>query len=101
MDWIVVVPVKAAALGKSRLAAGLEPDVRAALVRAMALDTVAAAAGAAGVRRVLVVTPDAELGAALADLGGAVDLLPEPPADGTPALLAAIRSGVARARDVD
>ena len=56
MEWVVVVPVKPAAEGKSRLAGVLDPVDRAALARAMALDTIAAAAATPGVGRVLVVT---------------------------------------------
>lgn len=56
----MVVPLKPAARGKSRLGADE------ALVRAIGLDTVAAAASAAAVARVLVVTSDAATAAALA-----------------------------------
>ena len=41
--WVVVVPVKPAADGKTRLAGVLSASAREALVRAMALDTIAAA----------------------------------------------------------
>ena len=54
--WTIIVPVKPAAVGKSRLT-----DVgtdREALARAIALDTVAAAAAATLVARVIVVTDD-------------------------------------------
>lgn len=54
--WTVVVPVKPAAVGKTRLT-----DVgtdREALARAIALDTIAAAAAAGLVSRVIVVTDD-------------------------------------------
>jgi 2-phospho-L-lactate/phosphoenolpyruvate guanylyltransferase len=51
--WTVIVPVKPADVGKSRL--GAEPG----LVRAIALDTVEAALAARRVGRVLVVTADA------------------------------------------
>jgi len=57
--WAVVVPVKPAERGKSRLEV---PGVdRVALARAIALDTIAAAAACALVERVIVVTDDAEL----------------------------------------
>jgi 2-phospho-L-lactate guanylyltransferase len=61
--WTIIVPVKPAAVGKSRLA-----DVgtdREALARAIALDTITAAAAATRVARVLVVTDDAGIRAAL------------------------------------
>lgn len=61
--WTVIVPVKPAEAGKTRLrdaAAG-----GAALARAIALDTVIAAAAASEVARVIVVTDDAEIAAAL------------------------------------
>jgi 2-phospho-L-lactate guanylyltransferase len=54
--WTIIVPVKPAAVGKSRLT-----DVgtdREALARAIALDTIAAAAAATRVARVIVVTDD-------------------------------------------
>lgn len=56
--WTVVVPVKDARHGKTRLAAVLAPGHRADLVRAMALDTVEAALACDRVARVLVVTAD-------------------------------------------
>ncbi len=52
MQWTVIIPVKPAASGKSRL--GLGPQ----LARAIALDTVAAVVGCSAVDRVLVVTAD-------------------------------------------
>ncbi len=61
--WTVVVPFKPAAVGKSRLT----HDDR--LVRAIALDTVAAALGCARVARVIAVTADRALAADLAALG--------------------------------
>lgn len=57
--WVVIVPVKPATVGKSRLADAAVD--RAALARAIALDTIAAAAGATRVARVVVVTDDEEL----------------------------------------
>jgi 2-phospho-L-lactate guanylyltransferase len=53
--WTVIVPVKPAEVGKSRL--GAAP----ALARAIALDTIDAARRTPGVARVLVVTSDAAL----------------------------------------
>ncbi|QEW04460.1 2-phospho-L-lactate guanylyltransferase [Microbacterium lushaniae] len=57
--WVVIVPVKPATVGKTRLADAAVD--RAALARAIALDTIAAAAGATRVARVVVVTDDQEL----------------------------------------
>lgn len=62
--WHVVVPVKPAGDGKSRLLLGVAQ--RASIVRAIALDTVEAAASSARVARVVVVGGDAELAASLA-----------------------------------
>lgn len=65
-SWSVVVPVKPAAIGKSRLEV---PGVdRAALARAIALDTVAAVARAGSVAEVVVVTDDHGVRTALAAL---------------------------------
>ena len=58
-DWIVVLPVKQASRAKSRLGG------RAALARAIALDTIEAVASCAAVARVVVVTDDAELEASV------------------------------------
>lgn len=88
MSWTVVVPLKPAARGKSRLAgASVE------LVRAIGLDTVVAAAGAASVARVVVVTSDAATAAALAD-DARVSVVADPGAG----LNAAIAAGVAVAQ---
>ncbi|MET0736147.1 MAG: 2-phospho-L-lactate guanylyltransferase [Microbacterium sp.] len=57
--WTVVVPVKPAAIGKSRLAVDGVP--REDLARAMALDTILAASLASDVSRVVVVTDDSGL----------------------------------------
>ncbi|WP_119696431.1 2-phospho-L-lactate guanylyltransferase [Microbacterium halotolerans] len=55
--WALIVPVKPASVGKSRLAVpGVE---REAIARAIALDTIAAAAGANLVAELIVVTDDA------------------------------------------
>lgn len=56
--WVVVVPVKDATAGKSRLSDALDDRSRMALARAMALDTIAAAAACAAVGVVVVVTSD-------------------------------------------
>ncbi|WOF23398.1 2-phospho-L-lactate guanylyltransferase [Microbacterium betulae] len=57
--WRVVVPVKPAAVGKSRLA--VDGVDRTALARAVALDTIEAAARASRVTEVIVVTADETL----------------------------------------
>ncbi|MBC2933335.1 2-phospho-L-lactate guanylyltransferase [Nocardioides sp. zg-1228] len=69
--YVVVVPVKPPAHGKSRLT-GLGDDERRALAEAFALDTVQAAAATPGVDAVLVVTDDHRLAAAVRTLGCAV-----------------------------
>jgi 2-phospho-L-lactate guanylyltransferase len=93
--WIVVVPVKVATVGKSRLSGVLDDRVRAALVRAMALDTIDAALAASAVGHVLVVTADPELRGAAGRFG----LVDEPPvAPGISPLDAAVRAGVVAAR---
>lgn len=100
LAWVVVVPVKPAAHGKSRLA-GLLTDVeRADLVRAMALDTIAAARSTAGVRRVVVVTADEPLRDALSAAGPSevpVEVVDEPDRSPDP-LNAALRAGAAASR---
>lgn len=101
--WVLVVPVKDARRGKTRLADVLEPRARAALVRAMALDTVEAVLASPRVARVVVVTADAEVTAAAAALPR-VRVLPEPPpgpedaAGGWASLDRAVSAGVAAAR---
>jgi 2-phospho-L-lactate/phosphoenolpyruvate guanylyltransferase len=101
LAWVVVVPVKTAALGKSRLAEVLADDERADLVRAMALDTIAAARAAAGVRRVVVVTADEPLRRALAaQAGGPVTFVDEPAASADP-LNAALRAGADEAHRLE
>ena len=89
--WTIVVPVKPAAVGKSRLT-----DVgtdREALARAIALDTIAAAAAATRVARVIVVSDDAGLRAALRR-SRRVEVVPE---GDTRGLDAAIALGAAAA----
>jgi 2-phospho-L-lactate guanylyltransferase len=63
--FVVLVPVKPPAEGKSRLA-DLPDDVRAALAAAFARDTVAAARSAGRVAEVMVVTDDAAFAAVAA-----------------------------------
>jgi 2-phospho-L-lactate guanylyltransferase len=82
--WTVIVPVKPASVGKSRL--GADPG----LVRAIALDTIDAARAARRVGRVLVVTSDLSLETA-------AELVAEPAPAG---LAAAIATGL-RAADPD
>lgn len=98
---MVVVPVKDAQRGKTRLADVLEPAARAALVRAMALDTVEAVTACASVARVLVVTGDGPVARAVERLPR-VGVLPEPPAQvgdsGWAALDRAVSAGVRRAQ---
>jgi 2-phospho-L-lactate guanylyltransferase len=57
IPFVVIVPVKPPARGKSRLA-GLPDDLRAALATAFARDTIAAAQAAEAVAEVMVVTDD-------------------------------------------
>lgn len=65
-----MIPVKAAAAAKSRLA--VSAAARPALARAFATDTVAAAIACGRVRHVTAVTDDGPLGAALTVLGAEV-----------------------------
>lgn len=101
-DWVVVVPVKAADRGKSRLVGHVPAHVHADLVRAMALDTVAAVAASPAVARVVVVTPDADVTAELGGWprdGAAVEVAPEPEhagRGGVAALREAVAAGVGR-----
>lgn len=99
--WVVVVPVKDARRGKTRLADVLEPGARAALVRAMALDTVDAVLAAPEVGRVLVVTGDPVV-AVEAVRDPRARVLPEPAGSsddtGWDALDRAVSAGVAAAR---
>jgi 2-phospho-L-lactate/phosphoenolpyruvate guanylyltransferase len=82
--WTLVVPVKPAAVGKSRLAP-FARDRRSELARAMALDTVSAAVACDRVAEVLVVTRDRESGEALAETGAIV--IPDEPERGLNAAL--------------
>lgn len=70
LRYVVLVPVKPPAIGKSRLH-GLPADNRRALAEAFALDTVAACVAAAEVAEVLVVTDDVPFSTRLARLGTA------------------------------
>ena len=110
--WVVVVPVKDATAGKTRLSAALDGRSRVALARAMALDTIAAAVGCPPVGLVVVVTGDEvvrreapALAPSLGRLAGAssdvatVRVVPEPPHAGQRSGLdAAAAAGVAAGR---
>lgn len=85
--WAVIVPLKPAVAGKSRL--GADPSV----ARAMGVDTVAAAAAATAVGAVIVVTADPETAREASALAG-VTVVAEPDAAG---LDAAVAVGVAAA----
>ncbi|MEV4109888.1 2-phospho-L-lactate guanylyltransferase [Nonomuraea sp. NPDC049695] len=84
----LVVPIKRLDRAKSRLRGAVPADGHADLVLALLLDTVTAAAQAAGVRRVLVVCEDERIPAALAGTG--VECLDE---RGLPGLNAALTFG--------
>ena len=66
--WAVIIPVKPAAVGKSRLE--LPTVDRVTLARAIALDTIEAAAACAAVAQVFVVTDDGALVALAFDIPG-------------------------------
>lgn len=70
--FVVLVPVKLLAAGKSRLA-GISDDLRRALALAFALDTVAAARATPAVREVVVVSSDPDVIAGAERLGSAVE----------------------------
>ncbi len=77
--WAVIVPVKPAARGKSRLEVTGAP--RDAVVRAIALDTIAAAVACSEVAQVYVVTDDASLPLHAVDIAG-LRFVPEGDAHG-------------------
>lgn len=96
--WAVVIPVKPAAHGKSRLAVpGID---RVALARAIALDTIAAAVACDAVERVIVVSDDGGLVMQAFDIPG-LRFVPEGDARGLDAAVAegmsAIGDGMPRA----
>jgi 2-phospho-L-lactate guanylyltransferase len=72
--FVVLVPVKPPAVGKSRLL-GLDAAVRRALAEAFAQDTVAACLAADSVARVLAVTDDARFSSMLRAIGA--DSIPD------------------------
>ena len=83
--WALIIPVKPAAIGKSRLAL---PSVdRVTLARAIALDTIAAAAACDAVGQVHVVTDDGALIALAFDIPG-LRFVPEGDARGIDAAVA-------------
>ena len=83
-DWTLVLPVKPATVGKSRLAP-FARERRTELARAMALDTVSAAVACSRVAEVLVVTRDPDSSRALAEAGALV--IPDEPERGLNAAL--------------
>lgn len=96
--WWVVVPVKETTRGKSRLAGVLPDEGRARLVRAMALDTLAAVRAAGSVGGVVLVCSDDELARAAAEdarAAGAVLVVVDDPGAG---LDAAVLAGAGEAR---
>lgn len=96
--WWVVVPVKETGRGKSRLAGTLPDDGRAALVRAMALDTLAAVRTAGSVGGVVLVCSDEAFARAAADdapPAGALLVVVDDPGAG---LDAAVLAGALEAR---
>lgn len=91
-QYVVVVPVKPPAFGKSRLV-GLTDSLRRDLAEAFALDTTAACLAASRVARVLVVTDDASFAARFSTLG--CTSLPDGDSTG---LNPALRQAVSEAR---
>ncbi|MEU9469917.1 2-phospho-L-lactate guanylyltransferase [Streptomyces avermitilis] len=86
MQWTLVVPLKALARAKSRLADTAGDGLRPGLALAFAQDTVAAALASAAVRDVAVVTGDVVAGRELAALGARI--VADEPAGGLNAALA-------------
>ncbi len=83
--WALIIPVKPTAVGKSRLQ--LDTVDRVTLARAIALDTIAAAAACAAVAQVFVVTDDGALVALAFDIPG-LRFVPEGDARGIDAAVA-------------
>lgn len=77
--WAVIIPVKPASIGKSRLASGRTDGPE--LARAIALDTIAAAAACSRVQRVIVVSEDGMLPLLVAGMPG-LHFVPEGDARG-------------------
>jgi 2-phospho-L-lactate guanylyltransferase len=84
--WVVVLPVKRLAAGKSRLRGAVTGVRHERLALALVLDTAAAALASPAVARVMAVTDDPEVAAALAALGA--DTVPDPPGAGLNAAFA-------------
>lgn len=91
--WTLIIPVKETHVAKTRLRA-YPADVRALLAHAFALDTVTSCLASSYVARVVIVTNDGPLGAALAAIGA--DVVADLPDAG---LNAAVRHGVQAVRD--
>jgi coenzyme F420-0:L-glutamate ligase / coenzyme F420-1:gamma-L-glutamate ligase len=91
---VAVVPAKEFGAAKQRLARALSAEGRSALARAM-LEDVLAALGAAGLDRILVVTPDLDV-AAVAERAGATVIREADSAGHT----AAVARGLAACRDL-
>ncbi|MFD1658337.1 2-phospho-L-lactate guanylyltransferase [Streptomyces caeni] len=96
MQWTVVVPLKALARAKSRLADTAADGLRPGLALAFAQDTVAAVLACAAVRDVAVVTDDPLAARELAALGARI--VPDEPGGGLNAALTHAEAGVRRAR---
>lgn len=84
--WALIIPVKPTAVGKSRLQ--LDTVDRVTLARAIALDTIAAAAACEAVAQVFVVTDDGALVSLAFDIPG-LRFVPEGDARGIDAAVAA------------
>ena len=93
MQWTLVVPLKALARAKSRLADTAAGGLRPGLALAFAQDTVTAALACSEVARVAVVTGDVLAGRELAALGA--HIVPDEPGGG---LNAALRHAAATVR---
>ena len=84
--WVVVLPVKRLAAGKSRLRGAVTGVRHERLALALVLDTAAAALASPAVARVVAVTDDPEAASALAALGART--VPDPPGAGLNAAFA-------------
>ena len=81
-DVGLIIAVKRLAAAKTRLAPVFSARIRANVVLAMLLDTLAAASGVDSLHSVTVITPDDAAGAAAAELGA--EVLPDPTPEGHP-----------------
>ncbi|MEU4619182.1 2-phospho-L-lactate guanylyltransferase [Actinoplanes sp. NPDC023801] len=75
-NWTAVIPVKRLNAAKTRLRGAVPADRHPELALAMVRDTAAAVLAASSVARLLVVTDDPEVGAAVRELGAGV--VPDP-----------------------